>query len=269
MIIFLFFLTWATTFSLLTFLTGLSYYYAFLWFFIGLLSGYIFVVLSIILTIPFVFFVKKTNKLKHYYLLSLCDFVRLFVIRLHIVEIKGKENIPKDGAFGIYSNHRSGADALIGLSVIRVPLAFVAKDSIFINKLVSKWLKGFGIIELDRNNARKALMEINQGVELMQEGLSMLVFPEGTRKQDDFHNLDSFKAGAFKLSTKSKVPILPIAIIGAEEYHKNYLRRKTSVRVIIGKPIAYEDYKDLNSQQISDKVAGKIMKMLKENETLS
>jgi len=268
MIIFLFFIVWAIVFSLLTFLSGLSYLFAFLWFFVGFLSGYVFVALVIILTIPYVFYGKKTSRLKHYYLRSLCDFVRLFVLRLYITKIKGLENIPKDSAFGAYGNHRSGADALIGLSAIRVPLSFMAKDSIFINKLVSKWLKGFGIIELDRENPRKALKEINKGSKLMEEGLSMLVFPEGTRKKEEFHNLDTFKPGAFKLTTKAKLPILPIAIIGAEQYHKRYLRKPTNVQVIIDKPITYDEYKDLNSQELSDKVAGKIMKMLKENETL-
>lgn len=269
MIIFLFFLIWATTFILLTFLSGLSFLFAFLWFFVGLLGGYIFVGLTLIFTLPLVFYAKETNSLKHFYLRNLCDFVRLFVLRLHIEEIVGLENIPKETAFGVYGNHRSGADALVTLSAIRVPLSFMAKDDIFINNFVRKWLKGFGILELDRKNPRKALKEINLGTKLMEEGLSMLVFPEGTRKKADFHNLDTFKPGAFKLTTNAKRPILPIAITGTEKYHKKYLRKRTSVKIIIDKPIVYEEYKDLSPQALSDKVAGKIMIMLKKHEAFN
>lgn len=269
MIIFAFFLVWATTFILLTFLSGLSFMFAFLWFFIGVVAGYLFVGLTIIITLPIIVYTKKTSRFKHFYLRNLCDFIRLFVLKLHIEEIVGLENIPKETAFGVYGNHRSGADALITLSAIRVPLSFMAKDNIFINKLASKWFKGLGILEIDRQNARKALKEINYGTKLMEEGLSMLVFPEGTRKKSDFHNLDSFKPGAFKITTNAKLPVLPIAITGAEKYHKRYLRKRTIVKVIIDKPIFYEEYKDLTSQELSDKVAGKIMIMLKEHEAFN
>lgn len=268
MIIFLFFLVWIVTFTHLTFLSGLSYLFAFLWFFVGLAAGYVAVFLTMILTVPFVIYAKSTNRLKHFYLRHLCDFVRLFIIKLKIDKVIGFENIPKDSAYGIYANHRSGADALIMLSLTRKRIGMLAKDSLFINKFVTRWLNGFGILSLDRDNARNALKEINRGSKLMSEGLPMAVFPEGTRKKEDFHNLDTFKPGAFKLTTKAKLPILPVALIGSEDYHKRYLRRTTNVKVIIGKPIEYDDYKDLNAQELSDKVAGKIMKMLKEHETI-
>ena len=202
MIIFLFFFTWATTFSLLMFFSGLSYWFAFLWIFLGLISGYLMVGLIIIITLPLVFWAKESNKLKHFYLRNLCDFVRLFILRLYIVDIIGKENVPKDTNFGAYGNHRSGVDPLVVLSTLRVPMAFMAKNNLFKYKIGSKWLKGFGILEIDRKNAREALKEINKGTELMNEGLSMVVFPEGTRKKDDFHNLDTFRAGAFKITTE-------------------------------------------------------------------
>lgn len=266
MLIFMFFLISSITFVLLTFLSGLSYFYAFLWLFAGFFSGYLFVGITILLTVPLVMFGKETNRLKHFYLRNLCDFVRLFILRLHIEKIVGVENLPKDTAFGAYANHRSGADPLVTLSALRVPLAFMAKDSLFKNKIASKWLKGFGILEIDRDNPRKALKEINHGTKLMEKGLSMITFPEGTRKLDDFHNLDTFKPGAFRLTTKAKLPIVPIAIVGTETYSNNYIRRRTATLIIIDKPIYYEEYKDLNSQELSDKVAGKIMLMLKENE---
>lgn len=268
MIIFIFFLTWLTTFTLLTFLTGLPFWFAFLWFFVGFFSGYLAVALSVILTLPLVFWAKKTNRFKHYYLRSICDFVRIFILRLWINEVAGIENIPKDTNFGVYGNHRSGADPLVVLSSIRVPLAFMAKDSLFKFRIAEKWLKGFGIISINRQNAREALKEINRGSDLMSEGLNMLVFPEGTRKKDDFHNLDTFRPGAFKITTKAKLPILPIAIIGAEKFGKQAIKKRTSVKIIIGKPIYYEDYKSLKSTELSDKVAGKIMVLLKENENL-
>lgn len=268
MIIFMFFIASLITFTLLTLLSGLTFWYIPLWLILGFISGYLFVALTIVLTLPLVFWGKETNRFKHFYLRHMCDFTRLFVLRLHIVEVIGKENIPKDTNFGIYGNHRSGADPLVTLSALRVPMAFVAKDSLFKNKFVAKWLKGFGILKINRENNREALKEIIHGINLMEEGLSMLVFPEGTRKKTDFHNIDSFKAGAFRLTTKPKLPVLPIAIIGAEKFGKQVIKKRTKVKIVIGKPFYYEDYKELTTNELSDRVSKRIMLLLKENETL-
>lgn len=267
MIIFMFFVVSLITFNLLTFLSGLAFWYIPLWLLLSFISGYLFVGLTIILTLPLVFWGKETNCLKHFYLRHMCDFTRLFVLRLHIVEVIGEENIPKDTNFGAYGNHRSGADPLVALSALRVPMAFVAKDSLFKNKFVSKWLKGFGILKINRENNREALKEVLHGIDLMKDGLSMLVFPEGTRKKEDFHNIDTFKAGAFRLTTKPKLPVLPIAIIGAENFGKQVIKKRTKTKIVIGKPFYYEDYKDLTTNELSDRVAKRIMVLLKENET--
>lgn len=268
MIIFLFFIVTLIIFNLLTFLSGLALWYIPLWLFLGFIGGYLFVGLTIVFTLPLVFWGKETNRLKHFYLRNMCDFTRLFVLRLHITEVIGLENIPQNTNFGIYGNHRSGADPLVVLSALRVPMAFAAKDSLFKSKFVSKWLKGFGILKINRENNREALKEIIHGIDLMNEGLSMLVFPEGTRKKEDFHNLDTFKAGAFRLTTKPKLPILPIAIVGAEKYGKQYIKKRTKTKIIIGKPFYYEDYKDLTTSELSNRVAKRIMILLKENEKL-
>lgn len=269
MIIALFLLTCITTFSILMIFAKTTWYFILLYILAGVVSGYLMIALTIILTVPFVFWAKPTNRLKHYYLRSLNDFVRIFVLRLYISEIIGKENIPEDTNFGIYPNHRSGADVLVTLAAFKKPMTFAAKNNLFKYKIGSKWLKGFGILSIDRDNNRETLKEVIKGIKLVESGLSMLVFPEGTRKYKDLHNLDSFKAGAFQLTTKAKVPIVPVALIGAQFFGKQAVIKRTKVKVVIGKPITYEEYKDLSTAEISDMVAKKIMVLLKEHEQLN
>ena len=92
----------------------------------------------------------------------------------------------------------NGADALIMLSLLENELECLQKI-VFINKFVTRWLNGFGILALIWQ-CEKCFKEINRGSKLMSEGLPMAVFPEGTERKD-FHNLDTF-AGAFKLTRK-------------------------------------------------------------------
>ena len=81
-------------------------------------------------------------------------------------------------------------------------------------------------------------------------------------------NLDSFKSGAFKITTTAKLPILPFAIIGAEKFGKQVIKKRTGVKIIIDKPIYYEEYEKYSPNELKDIVAKKIMIMLKENESL-
>ncbi len=266
MIIILFLLTWLATFSSLIIFASRTWYFILLYILAGAVSGYLMIALIILLTAPFVFWGKKTSKFKHYYLRSLNEFVRLFVLNLHIDEIVNKENIPKDTNIAVYANHRSGADVLIALSALKKPMTFAAKNSLFKYKIGAKWLRGFGILSIDRENDRETLKEIIKGIRLMEDGLSMLVFPEGTRKKDEFHNLDSFKPGAFKLATKSKIPVIPLALIGAQDFRKQVIKKPTKVKVIVGEPIYYEEYKDMSTKELSNMVAKRIMVLLHENE---
>ena len=82
---------------------------------------------------------------------------------------------------------------------------------------------------------------------LVERGYSIAVFPEGTRSKDG--NMIPFKAGAFKISTKTGCPIIPVVLSGTADIFENHLPKieKRDVVVTIGEPI------DPNSLEKEDK----------------
>ncbi|NLN50797.1 MAG: hypothetical protein GX149_04165 [Acholeplasmataceae bacterium] len=268
MIIFLFFTIWILVFNLLTFLTGLTFWYIPLWLLSGFLSGYLFVVASFILLYPYAVLTKPTNRFKHYYVRSLSDFLRIFALRVHIDQVIGKENIPNDTNFVVYANHKSGTDAFVVESAIRQPMAYAAKDSLFKIPIVRGWMKSIGALSIDREKDRRALREIIRGINIIKGGLSMVVFPEGTRQDPETSLMSDTKAGSYKLATKAEVPILPVAIIGTRNFQKYGIRRRTVTKVIIGKPLRFADYQNLTTKEISDNVHNTINNMIKQHDDL-
>lgn len=128
------------------------------------------------------------------------------------IKITGIENIPKDRTVLFVSNHQSNFDIPLIISSIDVPKGFIAKKELEKWPFISTWMKYINCIFMDRNNLRQSSESIVKGINLLKSGYSMVVFPEGTRSKGK--PIAEFKAGSFKLATKSKCPIVPITING-------------------------------------------------------
>lgn len=267
MIIFLFFLAWSSITAVLTVFTGLSYWFIPLWVIASLAIVMLGVVLSLLIGLPIVQRTKVTSKLKHWYIRNMSDFVRFLLVRVRITSVVGKENLPKDTNYVVYGNHKSNMDPLIVVSALRTPMGFAAKSSLFKYPILSGWMRGFGCININRDNDRDAIKEIILGVKLIKEGLSMGIFPEGGIKSRETTLMMQVRPGAYKLATKTGVPIVPIAIIGARYIRFNHPRRKTKVKVIIGKPLYESDYKDMTTKEIGDYVFNLVNQMILDNTT--
>ena len=128
------------------------------------------------------------------------------------ITVKGLENIPKDQTILIISNHQSYFDIPLIMSQIPVPKGFIAKKELGKWFGIRVWMKEMQCVFMDRHNMRSSAEAIVQGINILKNGHSMVVFPEGTRSKGG--PTHEFKAGSFKLATKSKVPILPVTIEG-------------------------------------------------------
>ena len=134
----------------------------------------------------------------------------LFDITFHI---EGKENIPETGACVFISNHQGYADIIAILKMMDgKQVGFIAKDSLEKMPYFGKWIKAIRGVFIKRGDAREALKSIQAGVQTLKEGFSLVIFPEGTRSQSA--EMGSFKPGSFKLATKAKVPVVPVALNG-------------------------------------------------------
>ncbi len=138
----------------------------------------------------------------------------------HIVEkfevdftVINPENLPKSGPVVFISNHQSYADILSFLYNIKNhQVAFIAKDNLAKIPIFGKWVARIRGIFIHREDVRASLATINEGVEYLKQGFSLVIFPEGTRSQSS--EMAEFKHGSFKLATKARVPIVPVTING-------------------------------------------------------
>ncbi len=149
------------------------------------------------------------------------------------ITVVGEENIPKDKTALFVANHQSNFDIPLIMSSIDVPKGFIAKKELEKWPMISTWMKYIKCIFMDRSNLRKSAEAIVEGTKLLKSGYSMVIFPEGTRSKGG--HLGEFKAGSFKLATKSKCPIVPVTIDGTYkllEANNNWIKG-ADVRLVI------------------------------------
>lgn len=233
------------------------------WVVVGLIAGFLVFVIFFILSSFIVKRTKPTGKFKHFMARQISDFL-LFIMRVKIVEVTGKENIPSSN-FVIYANHKSNTDPFILVSSIRKNIGYAAKSGVYNLPFVRSWLEGIGSININRNNDREAIKEILRGISLIEKGASLGIFPEGGIKSRTNPYMVDIKPGAYKLATKPGVPILPVAIIGSIDAKDNAPWRKTKIKIIIDKPILKADYENNTTVEIGQIMFEKINKMIKEN----
>ena len=140
------------------------------------------------------------------------------------VTVKGEENIPKDQAVLYVGNHRSYFDILVGYTTVPGLMGFVAKKEMLGYPLLRSWMKNVNCLFLDRENLKEGLKTILEGIEHVKSGISVWIFPEGTRnRNEDIRELLPFKEGSLKIAEKSGCPVVPVAMVGtAEVFEKTY-----------------------------------------------
>lgn len=124
---------------------------------------------------------------------------------------KGLENIP-EGSCLYVGNHQGLLDIPVVISSLDKYVGFVAKKEMLKLRILTYWMRQMKCVFIDRENIRAAIKTINEGVDNLKNGYSMLIFPEGTRSKGE--KLGEFKKGSMKLGIKAGVPIVPIAIDG-------------------------------------------------------
>jgi len=130
--------------------------------------------------------------------------------------ISGLENIPDDRAVLFVGNHRSYLDIVAVGCAVPHPIAFVAKDRMEKVPLIRLWMKQIHCLFLNREDIRQGLQVILAAIEEIKNGLSIFIFPEGTRNRGE-DALLPFHAGSFKIALKPGAPVVPVVINGTED----------------------------------------------------
>lgn len=176
----------------------------------------IFIPIFVVATIIMGFFsslvslIDRSGRISHYFAKYWSRFTFAGVgIR---VQIHGVENIPTGRAVIFASNHQSTMDIPAMFGWLPVQFRIMAKQILFMVPFLGWHLYLGGNIPIDRKNARKAFGSVFKASSRLKNGISLLVFVEGTRSKDG--RLQRFKRGSFTLAKKLNVPIVPIAIQG-------------------------------------------------------
>jgi len=148
--------------------------------------------------------------------------------------------LPRDKRYVFVANHQSQLDIPVLEEVLEdYDIRFLAKKSLFQIPFFGWGIKALGYIPIEREDPRKGLKSIVECVKRIKEGVSVVVFPEGTRSKTG--ELLPFKTGGFLIPLKADVPVVPVAILGTREIlPKGSLWFKTrykEVKVWIGEPI--------------------------------
>ena len=137
--------------------------------------------------------------------------LRLMKLAGATMEVTGKENIP-EGPVVFAANHQGYADIPLLLTQLDKQNPLIAKKELEKVPLLRDWMTELNCIFIDRDNARQAMDSLKKANELLSEGYSVCIFPEGTRSKGG--EIKEFKGGTIRLATRAKVPIVPCCIEG-------------------------------------------------------
>ena len=226
-----------------------------------------FVVLFLVLSTPLMFvewIIGKFNReLKDRSSLRIVQWAFRTVMRLTGAKIifLGEENIPKDTAVLFVGNHRSYFDVVISYMRVRNLTGYIAKKEMLKWPFLRVWMKYLHCLFLDRENVKEGLKTILQAIDKVKQGISIFIFPEGTRNKVNDTFLP-FHEGSFKIAEKGGVPVVPIAIVNSADIFEDHLPKikKTTVVVEYLKPINMSEMDKETKKHIGTYVSEQIQK---------
>ena len=128
------------------------------------------------------------------------------------VSVKGLSNIDPSSPYIYMPNHQSNFDIPVLLGHLTVQFRWLAKMELFKIPIFGRAMRNVGYISIDRSNRESAFESLKVAADKIKGGVSVLIFPEGTRSRDG--KIRPFKKGGFVMAIDSGVPIVPVVITG-------------------------------------------------------
>lgn len=164
------------------------------------------------------------------------------------VTAEGTEKIPTDRPVLYVGNHRGFFDIVVSYTLFPGVTGYVAKKEMLKVPLLSLWMRYIHCLFLDRSNIKEGLKTILQGIDEVKHGISMCIYPEGTRSRGASEtDMLEFKEGSLKIAEKSGCPVIPVAMVGTADVLENHFPwiKATRVKIRFGDPI---DLKSLSKE---------------------
>ena len=178
------------------------------------------------------------------------------------VKIQGLRNLNRHQSYIIVSNHQSNFDIFALLGYLPIQFRWTAKAELFRLPFLGWAMSRIGYIPIERDSPKKAYRSMLQAAEKVREGVSVMIFPEGTRSPDG--SLQPFKKGLFLVALKSQAPILLVAIRGTGKIMQkgDWRTHPGKVDIIIAPPIETAGMPPERERELSDHVRNTLMKYL-------
>jgi len=128
------------------------------------------------------------------------------------VRVEGLENVPP-GVCIFVANHTSTADPPAVAGAIPRRVAILVKESLFHIPIVARAFRLAHFVPVNRADREAAIASAETAIAHLKEGVSFLIYPEGTRSADG--RLQPFKRGVAVMAIKAGVPVVPMACAGA------------------------------------------------------
>lgn len=236
---------------------------------ITILYVILFCIISLIM-LPLTYLIRKADTIKGD-MISL-RFVQwgfrvvIFLAGIRLT-VRGKENIPKNRSVLFIGNHRSIFDIVISYAQVPNRTGYIAKESIKKLPVISVWMKRLYCLFMNRDDMKQSLQVILSAIDHIKNGISVCIFPEGTRNKGTEPTLP-FHAGSFKPAEKTACPIVPMAITYDKPVFEEHLPRLQRTRVILtyGKPIETKGIKPDEKKALPERVRSLIHDLYLANE---
>jgi len=179
--------------------------------------------------------------------------------------------VPKSGAAILASNHLSFSDSIFLPLKVSRPVTFLAKSDYFTGKgikgAVVRWFfKATGQLPIDRSGGKASEDSLNTGLGVLERGLLLGIYPEGTRSPDG--KLYRGRTGIARMVLQAKVPVVPVAMIDTEKVQRigQTIPKIRRVGVVMGDPLDFSRFAGMDGERavlraVTDRIVYDIMRL--------
>ncbi len=178
------------------------------------------------------------------------------------VSVKGISNIDEEKPYIFAANHQSQFDIFAMHAAFPHEFRWLAKKELFRIPLFGRAMRRAGYLPVDRSHGRQAMKSLMEAADIIRDGSSVIIFPEGTRSPDG--QLQRFKGGSTVIAVKSGVPMVPVAISGTHDIlpKGKLLARPGKITISVGQPIETAGYTMKQKHELADLVHDKVEALL-------
>ena len=173
------------------------------------------------------------------------------------LQVSGTENIPQKGGFMLYANHQGMFDVLAVAATCDIPVGAVLKKELYDIPFLHQVAICTRSFPMDREDVRQSLTVIQSVIREVKAGRNYLIFPEGTRSRNG-NQMGQFHGGSFRCATRSKCPIVPVALVDSFKVLDQKGSKPVTVQIHYLKPICWEEYGNLKTTELAALVKERI-----------